>query len=460
MKKLLSVTLLAVALLLALTACNSNSLIRPADSLLKPPLYYDEYQGLVDSFRAVVGSETVFCNPYSGNYRSAITVKDIDGDSQNEAVVFYKQPSAAEINEQLIKMQYFDLIGGEWVSLSEVSGHGDGVESVAFSDMDSDGILEVFVSWSTSTAGSGSFISLYKFDEPSMAFKEVFGENCMAYLLLDVDGDMKDDIFYISQSVVMEAAQKSARVIGLSGDSVVILGESKLDPNVSRYTLTVPEKHSGDGYFSVYVDAVKGEQQMITEFLYWDYENSELCNPLLNTETMSNTKTFRYETLSSEDINGDGKLDIPAQTPLNKTDNLNAETDLSLANENNEDIYLTTWKNFGIDGDETVVAYTLVNVNDGYMIYLNENEIDSVSVTSYPARSCWVLYSKDPVTGEETEIYSVLKIKNGSSSEELNEQYIPVIIKENETVYVYITENGTSNGIDESLISQKITKLP
>lgn len=460
MKKLLLSFFSVVAVLLALTACNSNSIIRPADSLLTPPLYYDEYQGLVDSFRSLVGSETVFCNPYSGNYRSAITVKDIDGDSENEAVVFYKQRSASEINEQSINMQYFDYINGEWVSLSEVNGHGDGVESVAFSDMDSDGILEVFVSWSTSTAGSGSFISLYKFDEPSTEFKEVFGENCMTYLLLDVDGDKKDDIFYISQSVVMEVAQNNARVIALSGDSVVILGEAKLDPNVSRYTLTVPEKHASDGYFSVYVDALKGEHQMITEFLYWDYTNSELCNPLLNIDTMSNTKTFRYETISSEDINGDGKLDVPAQTPLNTANTSSSETDVSLASENSGDVYLTTWKNFGINGEETVVANTLVNAADGYMIYLDEGELETLSIVSYPARNCWVLYNKDSVTGELNEIYSVLKIKNGSSAEALNEQYIPVITKDDETVYVYITENGTLNGIDEALVSKKITKLP
>lgn len=460
MKKTVLFLLSIVTVLLAFSACDSGSLIRPADSLLTPPIYYDEYEGLVEVFRSSVGSDATFCNPFSGIYRSAITVADVDGDGNNEAVIFYKKKTASDINNQLIKMHYFDYLDGEWISAGEVDGHGDGVESFSFTDMNGDGFSEIFVSWSTSSVSSGSYISLYRFDLSSLIFTEVFGENCLAHLLIDVDGDLLDDVFYINQSVVMDVGQKNARVIGLSGDSVVIHGESKLDPNISRYTLTVPEKHADNGVLSVYIDALKGEHQMITEFLYWDSEKSELCNPLLNVDTMSNTKTFRYESISSEDINGDGKIDIPAQTPLVQTGPEPNENEIALANEIGESVYLTTWKNFSFDASETIVAYTLVNVNDGYMIYLSEEETQTISITAYPDRNCWVVYKRDSVTGESEEIYSVLRIKNGSTEETLNGQYIPVIEKDDETVYVYITENGRANGIDEKTVREKITKIP
>lgn len=451
----------AVLVLLTFAACDSNALIRPADSLLTPPLYYDEYEGLVEAFRTQVGTEASFCNPYSGTYRSAIIVEDIDGDSQNEALVFYKNAASPEPNESLIKMHYLDYIDGEWLSSADVDGHGDGVESVNFSDMDGDGLNETVVSWSTSGVTSSSILSLYRFDGASETLKEIFSENSMTYLLLDVDGDLHDDIFYISQSTVSEVAQKNARVIGLSGDSVVIHGEARLDPNVSRYTLTVPEKHADDGMLSVYVDALKGEQQMITEFLYWDSENSELCNPLLNTETMSNSKTFRYEAIASEDINNDGKLDVPYQTLLNAELKSGANNpELSVVNENVESVYLTVWKNYGFNGEEETVAHTLINLQDGYMIYLTEEEVETTDVISFSSQNCWVVYRKDADTGEKTEIYSVLRISDETPPETLNENYVPVIEEDGETVCVYITENGRSLGINEDIIKEKITQIP
>lgn len=444
--------------LLSLTSCASGNIIRSADSLLNPPLYYDEYEDLVKAFRDYAGYEVSLCSPYSGNHRSAIIVENIDGDPSYEAVVLYKTAPSPETGTSEVRIGYFDYFNDEWQTVGDMAGHGDGIESISLTDMDGDGIREIIVVWNTSGIISNFFLSIYRATISDPEFYEIFNENCMSYIVFDIDDDSYDDLFYITQGSNPDIPQKTARVIGISGDSLVLHGEAKLDPNVSRYTLTVPEKRSDEGTFSLYIDALKGDQNMITEYLYWDSEDSVLVNPFFNPETMSNTKTFRYEQISSEDINSDGKLDIPSQSVFSEQVGSFNGVDLISA-DSSETVYLTVWQNFS-KGETVDVAYTLVNVADGYMIHLSEEELDTVSVSSNSSENCWIVYNTDPATGEAVELYSVHKIPNGGTDTAVNENYIPIIESNNETVYVYISPSGAQSGIDEKYIKEIITKFP
>lgn len=459
LKRAVALTVVMCIFLLTFSACGSGKLIRSAESLLGPPLYYDEYEELVEVFRKQAGFEASLCNPYSGNYRSAIIVEDIDGDYSDEALVFYKTASSADNGTSEVRINYLDYKNDEWVSVGDAAGHGDGIESVSITDMDGDGYRELIIVWNTSGVTSNFLVSVYRSKITEPMFSEIFIENCMAYFVFDIDDDSYDDLFYVTQSVNSDIPQQLARVIGVSGDSLVFHGEAKLDPNVSRYTLTVPEKRSDEGTFSLYLDALKGEQNMITEYLYWDKMDSILINPYINPETMTTTKTLRFEPIASNDINNDGKIDIPSQSLLTVLPGDEFGNIVFDGSEVGETVYLTTWSNFK-KSESYPVAYTLINSKDGYMINLTKEETETLEVVSYREDNRWVVYGKDSATGESVELYSVVRIEDGAENAPINENYIPVLQNDGSTVYVFITQQGYDSGIDEQTIKQKITKYP
>lgn len=443
----------AVAALMAVacfvfSSCSSDVLIRPVDSLLSPPLYYEEYEDLLEAFNKNVGDNFSFCHPQSGEYRSAIIVEDIDSDGQKEALIFYKN----DTDTTTARMFCFDYADGRWIPEGDFNGYGNGIDSIKLTDMDSDGVSELMVLWSFSGVSSGSIMSLYRAQPIIGEYKEISNEACSVCEFVDVNGNGKQEIFFISQSNVSGVGQRTAKVMKLSGDSVTLMGEARLDPNISSYTAVKTEKAASDEPMKIYVDALKGEQQMITELVYWDSKKSELCSPFLDAETMSNTVTLRYEPIGCSDMNNDGIIDIPVQSRIfGKGDN-----SLTIDTEN---IYLTEWKNY-TKADLETAAYTLINYSDGYMIALDESELNTTGIRNYRSQNCWVVYKSNAAGESMGEIYSVLKIFSDRWDESKFSAYIPIVEREDSVVCVYVTQNGKDRGIDEDFVKSRITKIP
>ena len=427
------------------SSCSSGSIIRPADMLLSPPLYYEEYADLVETFHKKVNTEVVMCHPGKGDYRSAIIVEDFDSDSEEEALIFYKKSE----DPTLVRMHLLDRIDGRWISRNDFNGYGSSVESLVIDDMDLDGASELMVIWN---ASSGNILSLYRTTPKIGSYKEISNENCNLCELIDIDSDGRKEVFFVNTGNASGTVQRVAKSMKISGDSVVLMGEARLDPNISSYTAVKTEKAFDSEPMRIYIDALKGEQQMITELVYWDSSKSELCAPFLDAETMTNTVTLRYESIGCADINNDGIIDIPVQTSIfGKGDNkLTTDT---------ENIYITEWTDYR-SMEFNVVAYTLINTSDGYMINLSKNEIDYLGIRNYRSQNCWIVYKSDSEGNSQGEMFSVLKIPSDKWNQHTYNAYIPIAERDDGTVCVYITQTGKDFGIDEELIKQKISKIP
>lgn len=443
------ISLIAFSLIMCFlfSSCSSVSFIRPVGSLLSPPLYYPEYEELVDAFKLTAGTDIQFCIPYEGDYNSAFVVENIDSDDDDEALIFSKDKK-----DSFAKMHYFDYQNGEWVFVGDFSGYGNSVRNVTVSDLDNDGIYELIVIWSTSGVSTGDIMSVYRKGSTDSFFKEIANEVCLISDVLDIDSDDFKEIIYISQSAAGNTVQKTAKALKLSSGSVVLMGETKLDPNISSYVSLKAEKASENSPMKIYVDALKGERQMITEMIFWDSEKSALVAPWLDSETLTNNITLRYEPVECADINNDGKIDIPVQVEFGKSDSSQEKLE-------SEKLYLTAWINY--EGDSAVVvSNTLINLNDGYIISLTDEEVDSIGVRVYRQMNCWVVYIQDEFKNTDDAIFSVIKIEKNKWDAEKFEAYIPIAERNDGVVCVYLTENGKDLGITEEIIKNKIAKLP
>lgn len=446
MKRTVALITAVVVMLVSLSSCSGFKLFRAADSLLAPPLFYDEYEGLVELFRSQTGTNVSLCAPYDGEYRSAIIVEDFDGDDDDEAMILYRDASG----DPVAKARCYESSDGEWTQAGDFTGHGNQVQSVTVRDMNGDGISEIIVSWSVSGVSVGKSLSVYHTPGNNVRFKEISNEACSVSLIEDIDGDSLDDIFLITPNSNSAIPQKSARLISFSGSSAVLKGEARVDANISNYVAVKTEK-SENGSFRIFVDALKGERQMITELILWDKAKGKLTAPLFDESTMSTMLTHRNDPILSADINGDGILDVPSQVEIFSSGDNEMTIDPN-------HLYITSWLNFFDDGNETVIN-AVVNYDNGYMLALDSRERFVLSIKDVADENRWIVKEKNPETAEETELYSITRVSAEQAEGNYPEGYYVVIEKEEYIVVAHITPYGLERGITVDTLDEKIISL-
>lgn len=437
MKKFSAVIALIAFFSIVLSSCRSSMMLKSVNDLLTPPIYYSEYEDLVKCFKKDVGSDTSFCNPYNGDHRSAITLEDIDNDKNDEAIILYKSSSA----DSVPRVHIFKNNGECWNSLTDIGGYGDGVDKLIIKDLDSDGIKELIVSWS-STGSTGCNLSIIHSDENNPDYKEISNEFCYISDVLDADSDGVEEIFFIGQSSLLGLSQRTVKLIKLSHGEIVILGEAKTDANISGYASIKTEKLTETSPLKIYLDAFKGENQMITELIYWNSETLSIEVPFFDEETMANTSTLRNEQIECRDINNDGSLEIPVQY----------HTDSRIQNIDSEVIPLTSWIDYA-DGKTIVVDRSFVNLKDGYMLMIDEGKENQIRVRGYSSEKIWA------VSDSDDDICIIMNVPKQRWNNENFDNYILVFENEENVICAYITQIGEENGLTEEIIKESTVRF-
>ena len=134
LNKIISVIISAVLLLLC-SGCSLNFF--SVESLMSPPLQFGKNGEVEEAFKKLMTEKTIqLRTPQSGDYQTAFILFDINGDAQEEAIVFYTD-SAIDAS---VRMSFMECINDTWVIASDIKGAGSGVFDVSFSDMNNDGV--------------------------------------------------------------------------------------------------------------------------------------------------------------------------------------------------------------------------------------------------------------------------------------------------------------------------------
>ena len=447
MKRIFSAIILLAVIAASFSGC-SGQFYKPVESLMKPPSFSGMNEALIDAFKNHAGENAVFSPPSGGDHKSAVVTEDIDSDGREEALIFYSQK-----NEGDARVSFFDYIDGAWRNIADFGGSGDSVDSVKFVDMDGNGEAEVLVSWKVGTT-SGRILSVYVAysDSFESTYKEIANESYEIMTCADFDSDGLDEAFIISRTVGASGNQCTGKMLKYNSDSIVVAGNVSLDANVSKYTSIKTEKTDENSPMRVYVDALKGNEQMITEVVYWNKESGELVAPFLDSETMTNSATLRYQPVGCMDINNDGTIDIPVQTIMLPVDTSDFYVDL-VAQATFQEIYLTEWMN--VSGNKLVtVEYSVINSQNSYMFLLEEHEIGTIYVKSR-TENCWVFYAYDEQSKSGSDLFSVLSIPEDEWNEKSYEQYA-VLYEGDNIICAYISSAGKAIGIDSLKLSQRV----
>ncbi len=315
----MSAFILCAVMLLLCSGCSLNFF--SVESLMSPPLQSGKNGEVEEAFKKLMAEKTIqLRTPQSGDYQTAFILFDINGDSQEEAVVFYTDSSI----DASVRMSFMESVNDTWVIASDVKGAGSGVFDVSFSDMDNDGVYEILVGWSLFDTKTSKIVSVY---QVSMGEKGVFVLNTLgneyynSKSITDFNGDEKEDLVLVYLDDTGESQQSYFRCFSLSEhDDFVKYSDVKLDSHISSVSKIQYDtvKYAGDSCRRVFIDCIKTESSMFTEILYWDSEDLKAVRDIKNPVT----STLRSSKIYCSDIDGDGLLEIPSNTKLNGADKL------------------------------------------------------------------------------------------------------------------------------------------
>lgn len=342
--ELKKVSAVILAFFLSILLCGCNMFTIDTEQLITPPELSGDMSPISKALKKSIKGEYRLKYPSLGERRSAIILEDVDGDGTFEAFAFY-----STLDDEMTNMHINAVCkrDGQYISVDEKSLVAGAVERVDFCDLDGDGIKEILVGFEV-YGSSEKQLCVYSLTGYNLAVR--LSEKYTGFICCDLVGDGDNElIIHLLNTADMI---NSAAAYRFSDGGLQKIAGCVLDSAVKTASELVLSKLS-TGKAAVYIDEIKGAGA-VTEVLY--FENGELKNPLLETEnTIENIRTLRSASITSQDIDFDGVLEIPVATNLPN------------AAGSEELLYYTNWCAF--DGENLITKkISILNTIDGYSV--------------------------------------------------------------------------------------------
>ena len=174
------------------------------DSLLKPPSLSEEQQQIYLALQDAVGSGITLQYPRAGANLSAFTVVDLDGDGEDEALVFYKKTNLAAV-ENGLRLSVLDQVKGKWMSVCDRPADGTEVERIVVSAMGDETQNQIFVGYS-GVDQSDKSLTVYRYGDSQV--EQLFTAAYTMFDVADLDGDQAQELLVLGK--LTENASSSA----------------------------------------------------------------------------------------------------------------------------------------------------------------------------------------------------------------------------------------------------------
>lgn len=350
MKKLL--------LLLPLTLMLSGCLLEAdVENLMSPPKLSREQMDVYAALTAVTGSKIKLHYPAGGEYRSPFIFWDLDGDRDEEALVFY-YPEGSGAN---VRINVLEQENGAWRSVYDISGYSGQVESVGFLSLSGAVGTDFVVGWQMYSLDDNIF-TLYEYQDSRLT--DLYSDGFTR--LLTVPGDSHDRLAVIQRSRAMK--QASLRLLDRRDGEVVTVMETALSPDTETY-LQLAQGKTQDGLTAFFIDGQRSDGKTATQTVC--IRGGELQNLSYNPEEGLDlmVATQRSESIFCQDIDGDGVTEIPVPTLVPGYEDYSEE----------EQRFLVSWCVIE-EGRYREKSRTFFNSKDGYYFQIPETWGDQFTI--------------------------------------------------------------------------------
>lgn len=433
LRKVVSI-LLTVVMLFLLTGCLGGRGFLEDDDFLAPPKPSGEMLYIKETLESAVTGKFSLKYPTAGEYRSAYIMCDLmTSGKENFALAFYSM-----IDEENVTSMHLNLmkkVDSAWVSISDVSLAALGVEKLQILDLNGDGIKEIIVGWNIYGDVDKS-VTVYTLK--GLALAPILSEDYSDFICFDMEQNGKANLFVLRHNP--SEGKADAKLFAFLDDKVVNKGSCLLDGQVTSFYTPVVSTLS-NGKPAIFLDAAKGTGTQ-TEVVF--LKNGILERGNFENEESTTLSTYRNSSVLCNDINVDGKYDIPL-----------GDSSLIFHPEEYKKTSapMIKWSSFNGSAFD-ISTFAAMNYTDGYYLeipvrWYGKITVDSVVDARTYTVSIWET-EKSNLVGEILKIRTVTESEwdadnNGFSN------YFEVVRSEN---LVYIAAIGNYTGTEKVSVDE------
>ena len=349
--------LLMMSLSLILAGCAMPKLTLDPEELYALPELPARYTTLNQQLNAIQESGAEYAAPVSGSNIQPVQMVDLDGDGREEALAFFRQSDG----EKPLKIYVFTDNGNSYTQTAVIEGSGLAVYSIAYSDMNGDGRMEIIVGWRVSMDLQA--LAVYAL-EPGGA-RELARSNYVKYAVADLNGDGMQEltVFRANQDGVGAADCYLWKNGALTLSSTIRVSMTMAELS-QQGKVTVGTLRSGEP--ALFVTGVAEGMRAMTDVLL--LRGGELNNAVLSPTTGVSGESSRFRALYPADINGDGVTEVPRTVAL-YGEELEGDT-----------AQRVDWITFDAAGAAIRVLSTYHAIEDGWYLQLPDGWADTICV--------------------------------------------------------------------------------
>ncbi len=441
----------AMALLLAAALfCLSGCSLTPAsmESLLSPPVRTEEQSEIYQALLGSVNTNISLVYPRSGEYTSAFVVEDIDGDGQEDALVFYRDQSQATSTGS-VRMNFLVQRDGSWVSTHDISlQNATEVEKMQL--LREEGITYLVVGFNQSSS-SEKLLKVYVYSQ-EYGPEECLSENCSNFMVTDLDGDGVSDLFMISAPPVSDNVVREVTGIlwKLQNGQFVEDSTVRMNSRAMEYLNLNQGWVEQESTPALYLDSQIGTGSEGTEIIC--YQNGQLVDLMVgaNAEEDRAAITYRPSGYSCLDLDHNGCYEIPSPSLFPGYTNEDSTQSLS---------YIV-WSNYR-RGNLVPTAITYTNYLLNYHFYLPDSWVGAISATWDSTTNEITFFRYQDTIRQQDEVLLKIRVFTRSDWEDRSPASHYVRLAQNgQLVYSYeLFETGSNLDLSDQEVQQHFTLM-
>ena len=298
--------LLCTLLCLCLAGCSMPGEQVQVEELLRAPKLSGDYGDVQTALNDWLEESAQLKYPMQGDLLSPFLIHDLDGDGQQDAAVLYTTAQSSNVCVAILQKGR----DGMWQVRQNAEGLADTVDSVGLAQLQPGDASQLVVGY---VAAQGDhYLAVYSYTDGELS--TILEQQYQQYLVEDITGGGSQDLILMSTledggvqiellTVDKEGSFQQVAVMGLSAD---------------RFSgcASVAAGVGADGRHYLVLDGWTGisGNNLASVLLYFDEDTQQMVPAdQISTEKLYTASLRNVPSLVSQDLDGDGIVEIPTQ---------------------------------------------------------------------------------------------------------------------------------------------------
>ena len=298
--------LACVLLCLLLAGCNMPGEQVQVEELLRAPKLSGDYGDVQTALNDWLGESAQLKYPMQGDLLSPFLLQDLDGDGRQDAAVLYTTAQSSNVCIAILQKDDADI----WHVRQNVEGLADTVESVGLAQLQPGDATQLVVGY---TAAQGDhYLAVYSYTDGVLS--TILEQQYQQYLVEDITGGGNQDLILMS-TLEDGGVQIELLTVDKEGSfqQVAVMG---LSANRFAGCAPVAAGVGADGRHYLVLDGWTGisGNNLASVLLRFDEDTQQMVPAdQISTEKLYTASLRNVPSLVSQDLDGDGIVEIPTQ---------------------------------------------------------------------------------------------------------------------------------------------------